>query len=572
MHEAKQPRQKMREKELHVLLVVVAAVFVVFLVVPMVLLLAKSFQTGDGSLSFASYLAVFQKFDFLESIGNSLKVSACAGLVAVLLAFLLAYTVNCTNLPKGLKKAISLLTQLPMLLPTITYGFAILYSFGRTGLITRLLGGKPLFDIYGFNGLLIGYVIYTLPTAFLLIHNSFQFVDKKFMIVSRVMGDSKLSTFLRTIVRPLAGTICVAFVQSFFLSFTDYGIPTSIGGQYNVIAMELFNQMLGSVPDFNKGAVVAVVMLIPSIVSIVVMAVIERYNIRYSKVTPIEIPRGRLRDTLCGVGSIVALVAVLQVFVIILIVPFVQMWPYQPNFTLDHIKNLFTSPDLNSVFFNSLLVSVLTAVFGCLLSYAAALITARSHLPRAARRGVDAVSSIVNTVPGMVLGIGFLFAFTGGPLQSTFAILVICNIVHYFATPYQMMKDSLSKMNASWETTARLMGDNWLKTIARIVTPNAAPTILQVFGYYFVNAMVTISAVVFLTGPYTMVMTTKISSLQHLGKFDDIFALSLLILVTNLVVKGIVALITHKRKAKAEQPGRNNQQPNVMKERATNAV
>lgn len=63
--------------------------------------------------------------------------------MSVFLAFLLAYTVNCTNVPKGLKKAVTLLTQMPMLLPTITYGFAIIYSFGRQGLLTELLGFQP---------------------------------------------------------------------------------------------------------------------------------------------------------------------------------------------------------------------------------------------------------------------------------------------------------------------------------------------------------------------------------------------------------------------------------------------
>ena len=80
-----------------------------------------------------------------------------------------------------------------------------------------------------------------------------------------------------------------------------------------------------------------------------------------------------------------------------------------------------------------------------------------------------------------------------------------------------------------------LMGDNWIKTIARVVTPNAISTLLEVFSYYFVNAMVTVSAVIFLAGARTMVITTKIKELQYFNEYNEIFVLSLLILVTNLI-------------------------------------
>lgn len=539
-----------KQTELWVLLTVVAVAFAAFLVVPMALVVIRSFQTGDGAAAtLSNYAAVLQRPEFMTSVLNSLKVSAASALAAVLLAFLLAYTVNCTNAPRGLRKAIRLLTQVPMLLPTITYGFAIIYSFGRQGLITRLLGGHQLFDIYGFNGLFIGYVVYTLPTCFLLIDNSFRFVDKKFIIVSHVMGDSPARTFLTCCVRPLIGTMAVAFIQSFFLAFTDYGIPTSVGGQYDVLAMTLFNQMLGSIPNFNRGAVIAVFMLIPSIVSIILMTLLERFSIRYTKVSQVELPVGRRRDALCSVASIVVLACVLSLFAVIILIPFVGSWPFDTTFTFSHIAALFTDAELTSVFTNSLYVAVMTAIVGCLFAYAAGLVTSRSKLPAWAKRSVDAVSAIINTVPGMVLGIAFLFAFSGSSLQNTFWILIAANVVHYFATPYQMIKDSLTKMNGSWETTARLMGDSWIKTIVRVVTPNALPTILQVFGYYFVNAMVTISAVVFLTGARTQVITTKISALQHVAKFDEIFALSLLILVTNLSVKGLIAWLTRERRA-----------------------
>lgn len=79
-----------------------------------------------------------------------------------------------------------------------------------------------------------------------------------------------------------------------------------------------------------------------------------------------------------------------------------------------------------------------------------------------AKNIIEGIASITNTIPGMVLGIAFMLAFTGTGLQNTFALIIICNLVHFFATPYMMMKNSLAKMNLSWEKTARLMGDSWI--------------------------------------------------------------------------------------------------------------
>ena len=119
-----------------------------------------------------------------------------------------------------------------------------------------------------------------------------------------------------------------------------------------------------------------------------------------------------------------------------------------------------------------------------------------------------------------------------------------------------MMKNSLSKMNASWETTAMLMGDNWMKTIARVVTPNALSTLLEVFSYYFVNAMVTVSAVIFIAGARTMVITTKIQELQYFNEFNEIFVLSLLILFTNLIARAVFRRLA-KMSERQTEDGKN---------------
>ena len=200
-------------------------------------------------------------------MGNSFIVSGISAAIAAVLGFFCAYGLHFTRINPTLKKIIQIVVLLPLFLPSITYGFAVIYSFGRLGLISQLIG-QPPFSIYGFWGLLIADVIYTLPPAFLILYNAFFYIDRNFVTVSKLMGDSPWRTFYVTALRPVVGALLSAFILSFFLSFTDFGIPVSIAGQYEVIATELYTTMMGAVPNFGEGAVIAMAMLVPSVASV----------------------------------------------------------------------------------------------------------------------------------------------------------------------------------------------------------------------------------------------------------------------------------------------------------------
>lgn len=149
----------LKQLEIKGIYIVALIVFLAFLFVPLVVLFRQALE-GDGGVTLANFGEMLSQKGFGTAVANSMSVSVTSAVAATLLAFLLAYTIHYTNAPRPYKKFIRLAAQLPMLLPTITYGFAIIYSFGKQGLLTRLFG-RQLFDIYGFNGLVIGYVICT---------------------------------------------------------------------------------------------------------------------------------------------------------------------------------------------------------------------------------------------------------------------------------------------------------------------------------------------------------------------------------------------------------------------------
>ncbi len=536
---------KLKNKQINTVFAFILLFFVLFIIYPAIILFKNAFSIGSGSniaFSLSNFGKVFSKGKLPLAFWNSTKVSFISAVITTILAFILAYTEVFTSIPLWLKKTLRTLAVFPMLLPTITYGFAIIYSFGKNGLLTKILGHQ-FFDFYGFKGLVFCYVIYTMPISFTLIRNTMNYIDKRFLIVCKIMGDPPIKCFYTTIFRPLLGTLAVSIVQSFFLSFTDFGIPASIGGRYTFVAELLYNTMLGSLPDFHQGSVIALFMLLPSILSILLLNYLQRFNVRYNKISKIDLQKNHLHDIIWTTISIFIILCVLSVFLVVFVAPFVTEWPYNMTFSLNTIKSVFSDKSLVRVFFNSLTAALLTSIFGTGFVFIAALASARSKIHPVFSKIIESMAQISNALPGMVLGIAFLLAFRKTPLHNTMFILIFCNMIHFFATPFLMMKGALDKMNDSWENTALLLGDNWIKTVIRIMTPNSLVTLLEIFIYLFINGLVTVSALVFLCGARTMVITTKIQELQHFAKFNEIFILSLLILITNLVMKAIKGIV-----------------------------
>lgn len=509
--------------------------FIFFLLLPLGYVAIQSFQE-EGRFTFTVYEKVLQDESIRSAFVNSLNVSFWAASLTTVIAFLLAYAVHFTKMHRTMRKFVQIGIMLPMLLPTITYGFVLIYTFGNQGTITQLFG-KPLFSIYGFNGLLIGYVLYTVPIAYVLMSNVMQYIDKQFIYVSYLMNDRPLRRFYHTIFRPMVGTIGGAFILAFILSFTDFGIPASVGGEYDVIAMSLYRAMLGSIVRFEEGAAIAMFMLIPACVGFIVLSYLQRFTIRFKDAKDLPVLPYKVRDMGFTTLSTVVIAMIFVIFSTLIIVPFTKGYPYDLTFTLEHLINVLKQKDLINVYINSVIVASLTAILGVIISFSAALMSARTSYK--GRAAFDYFSMITNTVPGMVLGLAYLFFFNGSSLKGTLLIIILSNIVHFFTTPYMMAKNALQKMDISWEITGQLLQDSWFKTVYRVILPNSIRTIYGMLSYYFLNAMVTVSGVIFIVSTNTMLVSTRIKELQHFAKYTDIFILSLFILATNLVVKMI---------------------------------
>jgi len=278
---------------------------------------------------------------------------------------------------------------------------------------------------------------------------------------------------------------------------------------------------------------------------VLLLSYLEKFNFHYDKFTETELIENKRRDLFLSLISTVIILGMVSVFAVMFVAPFLNGFPYDLTFTMKHFKEVFTSSDLIGVYKNSIFIALFTAILGTILAYCSAILNVRT--PVKGKKYIDIISMITNTVPGMVLGLSYLLFFNGSSLKGTFIIIILCNIVHYFTTPYLMAKNSLAKMNPTWETTGELLGDSWFKTIYRVILPNSASTVIEMFSYYFINAMVTISGIIFLVSVHTEVVASKIKELQHFAKFNEIFVLSLLIFFTNLLIKLICDYLQKKR-------------------------
>ena len=237
-----------KNREIKMIFTVLAIFFAAFLAVPMVQILMKSLVL-DGSAGFTPGQLPGDpgKRGFQKALGNSFLISGCSAVLTTVLAFFPCLHGPLYQCEAGSEESDHKGGSTAYADPHHHLWVCHHLFLWQAGLLTQLFG-RQFFDIYGFNGLLMGYVIYTLPISFMLIHNTMGYIDKKFMIVSRLMGDSPFQTFRMTILRPLLGTLATSFIQTFFLCFTDFGIPASVGGSFEVVASVLYTEMLGSVP------------------------------------------------------------------------------------------------------------------------------------------------------------------------------------------------------------------------------------------------------------------------------------------------------------------------------------
>ena len=519
-----------------VFLALFAAFLWIFVLYPMLQVLWRSLLDNDGRVvGLANYLRYVRTPAIAASITNSLVVSAAAMVLTVVLAFVYAYALTRVRLPG--RAVFRVAAMLPLFAPSLVHGFALVYLFGNNGIVTRQTGLNV--GIYGVKGIVLAEVLYCFPHAVLILTAALAAADARLYDAAAALGAGRLRTFLTVTLPGVKYGLMSACFVVFTTVITDFGAPKVLGGKTSVMATEIYNQVIGQ-QNFTMGATVSVVLLVPALLAVVVDRLVQRrqYALISSSARPLAPGGGRLVRWGLWLYCALAAAAITAVYVVVLATSLVSRWPYDLTLTLKHYR--FDTAGGYTALLNSLETAALTALVGTAVAFAGAYLVEKGRT--VASGPLYLVSLLPVSIPGMVLGLAYIFVFNapGSPLNAlygTLSILVIANLVHYFTVPFLTATAALKQMDAEFEHVGASMGVPFYRTFWRVTVPMALPSIVGISMYFFLNAMVTLSAAVFLVAPGTELAAVAMLLMDDAGDTAQAAAMSVLIVAIGLVVR-----------------------------------
>ena len=506
-------------------------VFIVMVFVPLI----RMFVHMDAQ----TVSSVFSSPNFGESILNSLIAASLTTLIVVVLAYVLAWCVERTRI-RG-KGIFNIIFALPMLIPSVSHGMGLIILLGNNGVLSRLLGID--IALYGLSGIILGSTLYAFPVAYLMIADIMRYEDGAPYEAAMVLGIPAWRRFTRITLPYLRKPMINVIFATFTLVITDYGVPLMVGGKFTTIPVVMYQEVIGQL-NFGKGAVYGSLLLIPAVVAFIMDCVNRERGQKNSGSKPLRMHDGLgVRVASTGLCSVVAVLTLLPIAAF-LVLAFASQYPADLSVTLDNISkalNLRAGQYLG----NSVIIALGVSLFGTGIAFMTAYMAARMKSKASRFLHLSAVTSAA--IPGIVLGLSYVLCFNSTPLYGTIAILIMVNTVHFIASPYLMIYNSLSKINGNMEDVGHTLGISRGYMIRDVFVPMCRNTLLEMFAYFFVNSMMTISAVSFLATTANKPVSLMINAFEAQMQLGCAAVVSLMILVVNLLMKGSVHLLKARR-------------------------
>lgn len=530
------------------LLLIIAALLMVFgLVAPLWAMFSKSLHNRDGEyIGIENYITYLSNPSLTQSIYNTLFIGVTVSIIVGILAFGFAYSLTRTCMP--FKRTFKVIGSLPILAPSLLPAISFIYLFGNQGIWKTWLMGE---SIYGPIGIVLGLVFWCFPHAVLIMSTGLSNADARLYEAARALHTSPMRTFLTVTLPGAKYGVMSALIVIFTLVVCDFGVAKVIGGQYNVLATDIYKQVIGQ-HNFAMGAVTSVILLLPAVLSFGVETHIRRkqQSMMSSNSVMYQAQPNRTKDAIAFLFCSSIVVSIIVVIGMAFYGSLISFWPYNKALTLNNYDfERFISYGW-APFFNSVKMALLVAVIGTLLTFVIAYCVEKGRAMKPLRNVLHLMAMMPMAVPGMVLGLGYIFFFNSpsnpvNGLYGTMTILVLCTVVHLYTVGHMTAMTTLRQIPAEIEAVAASLKIPQYKAFFKISVPLGLPAILDIGSYLFVNAMTTTSGVIFLYTTDTVLASIAVMHLDEMGYTAAAAAMAVMIMLTSAVARVIHSGISY---------------------------
>ena len=537
-------RMLLKQPELLFAILFVFAVLIIFCIYPIVRLFISSLTDKSGHLNLDNINYVFTKTDFFQAFWNSVKLGLFVGLMATIVGYVYAFAITRTSLPG--KKFFNIMAILPILSPPFVISLAVMLLFGRSGLITKNLLHIRGNNIYGFTWLSIVQILSLFPLAYLNLKGMLETLDSSVENASRTLGASRLKVFL-TVTLPLS---LPGFLSSFLIIFAkslcDFGNPQVLAGNYNVLSVSAYLQIVGLF-DLKTGSFIALSILLPCMLAYL----IQNYWVsRRSFVTVTGKATGTvepIQEKKIVIPLFITLLA-LTLFTILMYgtvvyVSFVKTWGVDWSMTLDSYQFILKrgAGAIKDTFLLSSIATPITALLGMLIAF---LLVRKSFF---GKKLMSVASILPFAVPGIALGIGYVVAFNTRPIQltGTAAIIIIAMVFRTLSIGVETGSNSLRQVDPSIEEAAISLGAGNAKTFFSISLPIMKSALFSGLLNSFIRSMTSVSAVIFLVSVNWNLLTVSILSEIESNRLGAASAYCVALMIMVIVAIGVLEAVVN---------------------------
>lgn len=537
-----------------ILTLAILAIFALFIVYPLALVLYKSFINPEsGALTLSYFTKFFSKKFYWSTLINSFEVTICATLISVLIGLPMAYIMKRIKI-KG-SGLLSILIVISYLSPPFIGAYAWIQLLGRNGVLTNIINSIfhiKMNGIYGFPGIVLVFSLQSYPLVYMYITGALKNLDNSLNEAAESLGCTGLERVIKIIMPLIMPTMFASSLLVFMRVFADFGTPMLIGEGFKTIPVLIYTQFMSEVggDDGFAAALCVIVIIVTILLFFLQRFLANRNTYSMSALKPMEAKEEKgLRNVLAH--TFVYFVAFLSIIpqIVVIYTSFLNNnggQVFTKGFSLKSYRATLLAKD-NSVIRNTYLFGLVAiaiiVIIGVLISY----LTVRkknffTHL-------LDTLTMFPYIIPGSVLGISFLFGFNKKPLllSGTAAIMIIAFAIRRMPYTIRSSTAIIGQISPSVEEAAISLGASEIKSFTKITVPMMLPGVLAGAIMSWITVISELSSSIILYTTKTKTLTVSIYTEVIRGNYGNASAYSTVLTLTAIVSLLLFFKISGKR-------------------------